>query len=86
MKRKVYKSINTVVYTHYFTTKSGFIVEQSSEELKSTKYAGFCVLNSHPKTLLPLVLLIAKQHNLDIDKEDQFEYAMEHLKSAVSWN
>ena len=86
MKKKVYKSINTVVYIHYFRAKSGFIVEQSTEELKSTKYAGYCVLNSHPKILLPLVMIIAKQHNLDIDKEDQFDYAMEQLKSAVSWN
>jgi hypothetical protein len=86
MKKKVYKSINTVVYTHYVKSKSGYIIEQNTEELKSTKYASFCVVSSHPTALLPLLLLTAKQHNLDVDKEDQFEYAMEQLKSAISWN
>lgn len=85
MKNKKFMPINTVVYTYKLVTREG-LVGFGYEEITSTKYASFCVINSHPKHLLPLVMIIAKQHKLDIDKEDQFKYGMELLKSAVSWN
>lgn len=85
MKNKFFKPINTVVYTYKLVTREG-LVGFGSEEITSTKHASFCVFNSHPKQLLPLLLIVARQHKLDVDKEDQFKYGMDLLKSAVSWN
>ena len=79
------KPIVNKLYTFRVRNNKGE-VGMGLDELSFTKLAVFSVYNTEPKNLLPCMLIIAKQNNLDLDKQDQFEYAMDKLLSAISWN
>jgi hypothetical protein len=51
-----------------------------------TRMSAYIINNTSEEDISRIVEIIAKQQNLDIMRYDQFEYAFDNIKSAVSWN
>jgi len=85
MKQKLQSPITSKLYTCK-VVRNNETVSIERVILSYTTFSTFCIENTHPKQLVKQLKIIAKYHNLDIEKFDEFTFAVDCLKSSISWN
>ena len=66
--------------------KNNSITGQDKCIVSYTRMSAFIVNNTIEEDISKIIEIIAKQQNLDVMRYDQFEFAFDKIKQAVSWN
>jgi hypothetical protein len=85
---KTMKADNLIIRKLYtFTTiKNNEITGQDKCIVSYTRMSAYIVNNTNEEDISRVIEIIAKQQKLDVMQYDQFEFAFDKVKQAVSWN
>lgn len=86
MKPIKFKPLFTKYYSFQVVNEKNQVIGGAVTSLQFSNHASFCVKNTDPKTLAPMLEIIANQNGIDLMQLDQFEYCFDLLRYSVSWN
>jgi hypothetical protein len=85
MKTELESTITTKLYTCKVVRNNETISTQSML-LSYTKLSSLSIETTSKKELVKQLIIVGKYHNLNIENFDEFKFAIDCLKSAISWN
>lgn len=74
------------LYTFTVMKKDTRKITESKQIVSYTRMSAFIVNNTSEEDISRIIEIIAGQQRLDVMQYDQFEYAFDKIKQAVSWN
>ena len=78
----IIKKLYTFTVMHKNTRK----ITENRQLVTYTRMSAFIINNTSEEDISKIVEIIAGQQKLDVMRYDQFEYAYDKIKQAVSWN
>jgi len=61
-------------------------ITENKQLVSYTRMSAFIINNTSEEDISSIIEIIACQQKLDVMQYDQFEYAFDKIKQAVSWN